>query len=441
MIVAKFGGTSMGTSQSITQVTQIVEAKKGKMVAVVSATSGTTDSLIQLGNLALNQEENSSSHNWEQTLTSLIAKHDKILAELSVELDLSKYWDEIQKLLKGIELTGELSRVNLDKLSGFGERISSQILAANLNAQNIPSQAVDAFQLIRTDNTYGEGKVNFPASEILIQEKLGALIEQGITPVVTGFVAQSEEGKNITLGRGGSDYSGAIIASSLNADELQIWTDVDGILSADPRIIKTAQVLPTLCFSEAGELAYFGAKVLHPKTIKPAIQKNIPVRILNTFNTQAPGTLIAQESDESIKSVTYRKNVIVVNICAAELLEAHGFLAKIFEVFGRHEVVVDVVSTSEVSVSLTVDELPNKVLEELQLFSNVEVQEDMAIVCLVGNGIKSDSHVLGKLFTSIAGHDVSMVSQGASKRNITFLAAQAEVPEMLQKIYNTFFPA
>lgn len=423
----------MGTSESIKQVAEIVKKRAGNIAVVVSATSGTTDTLLQLADEALNNGR------YEETLKNLEAKHNMIMRDLGVEVDLSKFWDEILKLLQGANLMMEMSDSALDRLSGFGERISSQILAAYLNKEGVEAEAMDAYNLVFTDDNFGEGNVIFQKSYQAIESKVGGAVRNGVVPVVTGFVAQSLSGKYITLGRGGSDYTGAIVAAALGAEELQIWTDVDGILNADPRLIKDAQVLTQLSFGEASELAYFGAKVLHPKTIKPAVKKNIPVRILNTFNTSAVGTEITNQENNSLKSVTYSKGNIIVNICAAELLEAEGFLAKIFEIFGRHGVAVDVVSTSEVSVSLTVQKLPEDVVRDLEKFADVDVQRDMAVVCLVGNGIKKDTEVLGKLFSNITEHDVSMVSQGASKRNITFVVEESEAPAVVEKVFNTFF--
>lgn len=432
MIVAKFGGTSMGTADSIRQVAEIVRSA-GEVAVVVSASSGTTDGLIELGRLAVSGGE------WREKLEALVEKHRVIMEGLSVSADLAAFWRDIENLLLGVSLMQDLSLSAADRLCGYGERVSSVILAAYLNGLGVKAEAVNAFDLVFTDNNYGEGNVDFERSYAATAQRLGSLISDGVVPVVTGFIGQSAEGKYIVLGRGGSDYSGAIVAAALGARELQIWTDVDGILSADPRIVAGARVLSTVSFEEASELAYFGAKVLHPKTIKPAVQKGVPVRILNTFNPQAVGTVIVEKSDDSLKSVTYRNGVMIVNICAAEILEAYGSLAKIFEVFGRHKIVVDVVSTSEVSVSLTVDGLPQAVLAELEEFATVEVEEGVAIVCLVGNGIARNPHVLGQLFGSIDGHDVRMVSQGASKRNITFLVRESEVVEVVGKVFNKFF--
>lgn len=432
MIVAKFGGTSMGTAESIRQVADIL--MKGNMVAVVSATSGTTDQLIGLGEKAVTGDE------WHGVLEGLVARHAGIIDELGVELDLSYFWEDIERLVAGTSMIGELSLSARDRLIGFGERISSEILAAYLNSKGKNAQAFDAFGLIFTDNNFSEGNVDFAKSYKTVAEVLKPVLANGVIPVITGFVAQAENGHYITLGRGGSDYSGAIVAAALDASELQIWTDVDGILSTDPRLVPEAKVLEQLSFNEAGELAYFGAKVLHPKTIKPAIEKNIPVRILNTFNVDAVGTLITNEATESLKSVTYKKNISIINICSAGMLLAHGFLARIFEVFEKHGISVDVVSTSEVSVSLTVDgNAGEELLNELGKFAAITVQEGMAIVCLVGEGIRSNTRVLGDLFSAIAEHDVSMVSQGASKRNITFLVKAEEAPEVVKKTFNTFF--
>ena len=434
LITAKFGGTSMGTAESLKQVAEILISMQSKKVAVVSATSGTTDQLISLGEKAF------AGESWQEQFNQLVKKHADIIAELNIELDLSESWTDLEKLLAGTEMIGELSLSAKDRLIGFGERISSKILATLLNKMNVKAEAFDAYNFIFTDNNFSEGNVDFNKSYSSIKASLESAIENGTIPVVTGFVAQAENGHYITLGRGGSDYTAAIVAAALEAEELQIWTDVDGILSTDPRLVPEAKVLEKLSFNEAGELAYFGAKVLHPKTIKPALEKNIPVRILNTFNVSAPGTLIVNEAEESLKSVTYKKGISVVNICSAGMLLARGFLAKIFHVFEKNGVSVDVVSTSEVSVSLTVDsKLPDGLIEALSEFATVSVQEKMAIVCLVGEGIKSNTKVLGDLFSAIAAHDVSMVSQGASKRNITFLVSEEEAPEVVKKTFNTFF--
>lgn len=424
----------MGSAAAITQVAEIMEGLPGQKAAVVSATSGTTDRLIALGEKALNGEE------FESFLQEIIDKHEEIAKELEINPDLNPFWDDIRKLVQGVNLIKELSLTARDRLISFGERISIHLLTDLLEKRGTKAKAMDAYDFVFTDNNFSEGNVDFEKTTAMTLQVVGTALKEGFIPVITGFVGQAENGHYITLGRGGSDYTGAIVGAALNASEVQIWTDVDGILNTDPRLVPEAKVLERVSFQEAGELAYFGAKVLHPKTIKPAIEKNIPVRILNTFNPTAPGTLITNDEEESLKAVTYKKNISIINICSAGMLEARGFLAKIFEVFARHKVSVDVVSTSEVSVSLTVDNgCGDIVVEELSKFASVNHLKGMAIVCLVGGGIISNSGVLGQLFSAVEDHNVMMVSQGASKRNITFLVKEDEAQEVVKKVFDTFF--
>jgi len=373
---------------------------------------------------------------WATVLDEIMEKHARIIADLGLSLDLTGFWAELREVARGVSMLGELSLSTKDRVMTFGERSSAQILAALL----ADAEAVDAHEIVFTDNNFGEGEVDFERTDRAINDRLMPLLDRGTVPVVTGFVAQAENGQYITLGRGGSDYTGAILAAALGSSEVQIWTDVDGILNTDPRLVEAAKVLEQLSYNEAGELAYFGAKVLHPKTIKPAVKAGIPVRIFNTFNAAAPGTLIDSEEKESLKSVTYKKGISTINVCSAGMLGARGFLAKIFEVFARHEVSVDVISTSEVSVSMTVDKGAEQlVLTDLERFATVSVEEDMAIVCLVGEGIKANTEVLGQLFSAVANYNVSMVSQGASKRNITFVVKENEAKEVVTTVFNQFF--
>ncbi len=424
----------MGSAQAISQVADILEATAGGKVAVVSATSGTTDMLLKLGDLAV------AGKNWEEEFEELKIKHEKILNELGAEVDLKDLFFQAEELLRGFGLVKEMSLSANDKLVSFGERLSSRILAALLKKRGIKSEAVDAFEIIFTDNDFKQGNVNFEKTDKAVSAKILPMLKDGIIPVVTGFIAQSESGQYITLGRGGSDYTGGIVAAALNADELQIWTDVEGIFNADPRIVKEAGPIEKVSFNEASELAYFGAKVLHPKTIQPAVKKDIPVKVLNTFNPSAKGTLINNEETNSLKSVSSKKGISVINICSSGMLNAHGFIARIFEVFAKYKVAVDVVATSEVSVSITVDSVVDDgLIGELGEIGVVTTQDKMAIICLVGNGIKNDSTVLGKMFSAVAGHNISMVSQGASQRNVTFLTREEEATEIVQILFKTFF--
>lgn len=433
-IVAKFGGTSMGSADAMRKASAIVRELDGEAIVVVSAVSGTTDALIALGRVAVDGGD------WSTPLDRLMVQHATIAAELGMSLGLSAFWVEIKNICQGVAMLGELSPGTLDWLQSFGERMSATIFAALLCSDGTRAEMVDAFRLVATDNQFGSANVDFAATNARMADVLSPMLAESATPVITGFIGQSASGKYATLGRGGSDYSAAIVAAAMGATELQIWTDVDGMFTADPRFVPSATALPQLSYAEAGELAYFGAKVLHPKTIKPAIERGIPVRVLNTFNASAPGTLITSEERPSIKSVTSKRGITVVNLGSLGMLDAHGFLAKIFAAFARHEVVVDVVSTSEVSVSVTVDrEVPSALVDDLRAFATVEVETGMAIVCVVGEGIRTQPDVLGKLFSAVGSVPVSMVSQGASKRNVTFVVAESDARSVVERVFRTFF--
>ncbi len=436
-IVLKFGGTSMGSAEAMRKASAIVRSVDGEAVVVVSAVSGITNALKALGQTALSRGE------WKSALWAIRARHCSIMEELGFRSDRNApdAWSQVEDICRGIELLGELSPATLDLLLSFGERVSAAIFASLLNRDGTDAERVDASRIILTDDRFGGANVNMRATRELTQGVLSEFFSKRCVPVITGFIGLSmTSGKYTTLGRGGSDYSAAIVAAAIDAVELQIWTDVAGMFTADPRLVPSATAIPQLSFAEAGELAYFGAKVLHPKTIAPAVERNIPVRILDTFHPEEPGTLITNETRPSIKSVTSKKGITVVSICSQGMLGAHGFLARIFDAFARHEVVADVVSTSEVSVSVTVDrEVPQQLVDDLRTFATVDIESNMAIVCLVGEGIRTQPDVLGRLFASVGSVPVSMVSQGASKRNITFVVAESDADEAVRNVFAAFF--
>jgi aspartate kinase len=434
-IVAKFGGTSMGSADAMRNASDIVRSLDAEVIVVVSAVGGTTDKLIALGRSAV------EGGDWQAALAVIQERHAAIESDLGLERDFGNdgFWHQIEEICRGVAMLGELSPSTLDRLQSFGERMSATLFAALLNTGGTHARMIDAFSLVATDDQFGCANVNFPSTNEATVAVLSPMLAGRVVPIVTGFIGKSASGKYSTLGRGGSDYSAAIIAAAIDATELQIWTDVDGMFTADPRFIPSATALAQLSFNEAGELAYFGAKVLHPKTIKPAIEKGIPVRVLNTFNAKAQGTLITSEERPSIKSVTSKTGITVVTICSLGMLGAHGFLARAFDVFARNKVVVDVLSSSEVSVSVTVDRgLPPGLVDDLRAFASVEVDTGMAIVCLVGEGIRTRTDVLSKLFAAID-VPVRMVSQGASRRNITFVVAESDAKPVVTRIFRAFF--
>ena len=270
------------------------------------------------------------------------------------------------------------------------------------------------------------------------------LLAQKLIPVIGGFVGATERGITSTLGRGGSDFTGAIVGAALGAAEIQIWTDVDGMLTADPRVVDLPQVAPHLSFAEASELAYFGAKVLHPATIQPAVARDIPVRILNSQRPSAPGTLITSTrpaSERSLTAIASKTGVTVVNITSTRMLMTHGFLRRLFEVFERHKTPVDVVTTSEVSVSVTIDDrrrLP-AIIEDLSEFADVTSEGDLALICAVGDGLSTDRAFASRLLSAVDGVPLRMVSQAASRRNVTIVIAASDLPAALNRLHDQFF--
>lgn len=431
-IVLKFGGTSVGTAGAMRKASAIVRAVDGEAIVVVSAVKGTTDALIALGDAAV------ANGDWRGRLDAIMAQHVMIANGLGVGL--SGFWSEIEKICQGVAMLGELSPGTRDRLQSFGERISATIFAARLRFDGWRADAVDASRIIRTDDAFGGASVDLPETIALVADALLPMVAKRVIPVVTGYIGGSASGRYTTLGRGGSDYSAAIVANAIDATELQIWTDVSGMFTADPRLVPEAMAIPRLSFAEASELAAFGAKVLHPMTIAPAVERNIPVRILNTFDPEAPGTLITSETRSSIKAVTSKKGITAISVTSLGMLGAYGFLAEVGDAFKRHRVVVDVLASSEVNISVTVDRPPPlEMLTEMRAFATVDVEPSMAIVCLVGDGIRTNLDALWKTFHAVRAIPVRMVSQGASANNITFVVAETDADDAVRNVFAAFF--
>lgn len=444
MIVMKFGGTSVGSAEAIRRVGEIVRSRLDREpVVVVSALSGITNELIEAAKNAHRRKTGP-----ERSTARIAERHWALLDELGLARDLVKAeLARLEEVLKGIFYLRELTARSLDYVMSFGEAMSSRIVAAHLASTGTPSKAWMGWEAgIVTDDNHGEAAV-LSETWARIRQKLGSR-DAGELPVVTGFLARTKGGERSTLGRGGSDYSAAILGRALGAEEIQIWTDVSGILSADPRVVKDAFTLRYVTFAEAAELAYFGAKVLHPKTIEPAVQAKIPVRILNTFEPDDPGTLVVAESDEEgervVEGLAAKKGNILVNITSSRMLDAAGYLARVFEVLRRHEVSVDVISTSEVSISLTVDSRHrpqlDDALEEMSKVATVKLWENKAIVAVVGEGMQVNPGVAARVFAVMgrAGVNIEMISQGASELNITFVVEDAQADQALQALHAEF---
>lgn len=438
MIVMKFGGTSLGNADPIRNAANIVKSKiNDQPVVVVSAVKKVTDILIELAD-GTNQTKRLDSLNKIKNI------HNNILEELGIDKSLlNNDYGELDALVNEIKNGVKIGIKTLEKIQSFGERMSSKIVAAQLNKIGVNSRAFNSWDIgFLTDDAFGNAEP-LETSNSNIRKNIEKL---DLVPVVTGFIGKTEQGDITTLGRGGSDYTAAIIGASINADEIQIWTDVNGIMSADPRIVANAKTLDKVSFTEASELAYFGAKVLHPKTILPAIEKDIAVKVLNSFNPENTGTTILNESyrDSGItKAIAYKKNITLIIIESTRMLWAIGFLAKLFEVFNKYRKSVDVVSTSEVSVSLTIDNEDNiePILEELKEIADTTVMKNKSIICVVGEGMRNTPGIAGKTFTALSKNNINveMISHGASGINITFIVDDKYAESTVKILHNEYF--
>ena len=436
MVVMKFGGTSVGTPSRIQQVYEIVTGQSDQRpIVVVSAVGGVTDLLIEAGLRALKGEVD---------IKPIIAKHQAVIEGLGLDQKMiDPLHEELESLLTGIRMIREISPRTADYLVSFGERISCQLVAAHFNKMGTKAKSYFAYDVgMLTDDNFQNAQPLKEAFDF-IHDQLAALDHIAI---VTGFVGKNKKGEITTLGRGGSDYTAAILGAGVRAKEIQIWTDVDGILTTDPRLVPAAKNVPGVSFKEAAELAYFGAKVLHPKTMRPALDKGIPVVVKNTGNPQHQGTRILTESPQSaqiVKAISIKKHVTLVNIYSLRMLDAYGFLARIFDIFARHHVVVDMVSTSEVSVSVTVDEGQNiqAVVDDLSAFAQVRVENGHSIICLVGEGIRDGVGIAGTVFDVMAQENISveMISQGASDINLGFVIKTPLAERAIIRLHEVLF--
>jgi len=435
MIVMKFGGTSVGNADRISNVADIIKSHLDKKpIVVVSAVGGVTDKLIELCNASSKGEGN-------KNLDEIKKIHSEILEKLN--LDKSLLEKDFEALTSLVNNNKKVDAKVLDEFQSFGEQMSSKIVAAQLNKIGVRAGAFNAWNLgFVTNDEFGKAE---PLDEAFnnLNNNIKTL---NVVPIVTGFIGKTKDGEITTLGRGGSDYSAAIVGSAIDASEIQIWTDVDGIMSADPRIVGNAKTLEKISFAEASELAYFGARILHPKTILPAMKKNIPVRVLNSFNPKGSGTLIlnnVEKSEQIIKTITSKKNIILIHVDSKRMLGAYGFLARLFDVFYKYKKSVDVISTSEVSVSMTIDNEKNlnDIVLDLKGIANVEVLKNKAVICIVGEGMGNTPGVLGRTFSTMGGNNINveMVSQGASGINITFVVDGNDAESTVRCLHDEYY--
>ncbi len=462
MFVLKFGGTSVADRAAITRLIEIVRATRQAAlpnvlvgtqqdprgpIVVVSALGGATDRLLGLAAQAGAGDADGAREN----VRLLLERHIEVAGVITddglrseVEAYLGTEFGSLARVVSALAVLEEVSPRWLDAIAAVGELASSRIIAAALESRGVPAAWVDARKVMVTTAEHTAAPPLMVETEAKMTAELIPLLAARRVPVMGGFVGATVDGVTTTLGRGGSDYSAAIVGACIGASEIQIWTDVDGMLTADPRLVPSARVVPQLSFDEASELAYFGAKVLHPATILPAMARNIPVRILNSRHAEGLGTLITASRPSSglpLTAVASKRHVTVVDISSTRMLMAHGFLHKLFGVFEQHATSVDVVTTSEVSVSVTVDDgrrLP-KILEDLKAFAEVTSSSDLAVLCVVGEGIQGDATFVSRLLKALGPVPIRMLSQASERRNITIVIPDAELPGALTRVHEEFF--
>lgn len=440
MFIAKFGGTSVSSASRIQTICEIVEKERNQQpIVVVSALAGVTNLLLSLPSVSQTDKT--------KVLQELREIHKNLIEDFfqdkKVQEDILSYVDSQLAALDEISKKNLEAKELLDSIGAFGEIISSFIVACALEAKGIAAQQVLATKLIITDDNFGSAEFLPKPTEIRMKKILKPLVKDGIVPVVTGFIGATRDGRTTTLSRGGSDYTASIVGFCLRAKEIQIWTDVDGIFTADPKIVKDAKLIKIISFKEAAELATFGAKVLHPKTLKPAMKANIPIRVLNSFNPLGKGTLIVAKPmfSHPIRAVCMKRNITLVNIYSEEMLLQKGFLARVFAIFAKNGISIDIVSVSEVSVSLTLDndEMLKEAVRELRVFSIITIKRNNGIISVIGQGVSQSAHTISKVFSILAKENipVRMVSIGATDINISVVVvANKDVEKAVRKLHD-----
>jgi len=448
IVVMKFGGTSVEDPAAITRTAGIVAGRValGKQpVVVVSALAKVTDQLLRAASSAATGDRTGSlaissrlRSRHRDTACALVKEPGELLTFIDQK------FDSLDEILRGLSAILELTPRISDLVVSFGERISSRIVAAAFRERGMDAAHVDARDIIITDSNFQKAAPQDALIEKRAAEKLRPLVSAGKVPVMGGFIGSNEDGITTTLGRGGSDFTGALIGGALTAEAIEIWTDVDGIMTADPRVCPDALRVKVISFEEAAELAYFGAKVLHPATILPAVKKNIPVLVLNSRNPSNEGTRIisvAPHCKSPFKSIAVKKKLTIIDVVASRMLMTHGYMSEIFAIFNKHQCPVDMVSTSEVSVSLTVDstdKLP-AIAADLSQHADVKYEGKKALICLVGEDIRGQSGMAAQVFTAIRHINVRMISQGASEINMSFMIEEDDADEAVRALHAAFF--
>ena len=450
MVVQKFGGTSVADPEAIRRLIEIVRSARSRdgrgPVVVVSAMSKVTDALLGIASTA-----GAGRPGDALPLTDALCERHKTVvralvsgaAQAPLLAHVAGQFDQLADIVRALAILREVSPRTLDVVAAMGELLSSRIVAAALTEAAVPADWVDARCAIVTDGEHTRATPLGPETNAALRKTVMPVLEGGRVAVLGGFVGATKDGHTSTLGRGGSDYSAALVGAGIDAREIQIWTDVDGMLSADPRVIATPRLIEQLSFAEAAELAYFGAKVLHPSTILPAVERNIPVRILNSWKPDGAGTLITarNSSGTRLTGLASKREVTVIDITSTRMLMAYGFLRRVFEVFERFRTAVDMVTTSEVSVSVTVDDHRNldAIVHALSEFAEVSIERELALLCAVGDRLQDEPEIAARVVSVLEEVPLKMISQAASRRNITVVLRQSDLPHAMQRLHEEFF--
>lgn len=445
MIVMKFGGTSVADAKAIRQVTRAVtDAASDQPVVVVSALGGFTDVLFGMARSARAGDRPAVA----AALEAGRRRHLGVVADLDLGEQVagivSRQFDELALILDRPPSDAEATEF-VDRVVGFGEVLSSHIVAAALRRGGLPAEWFDVGGVMITDARFGSAHPQLRLIEEAVRKRLHPVAQRGRIPVTQGYIGRTPDGRPTTLGRGGSDFSASILGAALPASRVEIWTDVDGLMTADPRIVPHARVLPRATYEESAELAAFGAKVLHPATQLPLVMAEIPIVIRNTFALDRPGTWIdageGEEGPGAVRSISFKPRSTVVNVRAPRMLGAYGFLRQLFEVFERHAIVVDVLASSEVSVSLTVDEAArlDGAAEELAAVGEVSIRTGRGVVAVVGRAIRDVPGIAARVYSAIPEVNVEMISQGASATNLTFIVKEEDGPGVVRALHRAFF--
>ncbi|MFN1835903.1 lysine-sensitive aspartokinase 3 [Balneola sp. MJW-20] len=439
MIVSKFGGTSVGSFEAMQRCASIIHSDTNRKLIIISATSGTTNDLVALGDpdLFANEREN--------ILFRIEQRHLEIIDKCQNKETVKAVFErDFASLREHMDYSGRDKRWQ-DKLMSFGEIMSTHIFVEILKENGVDAVWLDAREVIRTDSQFSKAVPDRIAIRKLAEEQ----IDKSKVTLTQGFIGSDKLGNTTTLGRGGSDFSASLFAEAVDADTLEIWTDVAGVYTTDPRVVPDAHPISEITFSEAAELSVFGGKVLHPATLKPAIRSNIDVHVLSSAEPDKQGTWILTETKEkpSIRAMSLRKEQTLLTLNSLEMLGQSGFLAHIFKVLADHGISVDLVTTSEVSVALTLDtafkasnkvELSDDVIAELSKYAHVKVERNLALIALIGNDLSATAGISGPLFNAMEHHNIRLICHGASNHNLCFLTEESESEEILRMLHKKF---